>query len=188
MGTIVLMSNFAFLKTSAWKPIYEDAARAEQYVLADPRSALFYGRRTVEVMVEWLYAVDREFRRPYDDNLAALMTDATFKRQVPSGVQDKMHAIRKLGNDAVHNGRAIRPDEAVAMVKMLFHIAHWFGRTYTGGRPQRHPRPIPGKTAATAAAPGRAAHPRPTQRTGRLVPQTGRRAAPGKRNRRRPQS
>ncbi|MCA9888593.1 MAG: DUF4145 domain-containing protein, partial [Anaerolineae bacterium] len=129
------MSNFIFLQTDTWRDIYGDAARAEQYVLSDARTALFYGRRTVEVMVEWLYAYDRAFRRPYDDNLAALMSDHTFKRQVPYGVVDKMHAIRKLGNDAVHDGRAIQPSEAMAMVRMLFHVCHWFARTYTQGDP-----------------------------------------------------
>ena len=32
------MSNFAFLKTSAWKEIHQDAARAEHYVLSDART------------------------------------------------------------------------------------------------------------------------------------------------------
>ena len=133
------MSNFTFLKTKEWQAIYQDAAYAEHYVLSDARTALFYGRRTVEVMVEWLYAYDPEFRRPYDDNLAALMTDSSFKRQVPQGVQDKMHAIRKLGNDAVHDKRTVKPAEAMAMIQMLFHICHWYGRTYTQGDPNAIP-------------------------------------------------
>ncbi|GIK58041.1 MAG: restriction endonuclease subunit R [Chloroflexota bacterium] len=133
------MSNFAFLKTPEWQTIYQDAARAEQYVLADARTALFYGRRTVELMVEWLYAYDPAFRRPYDDNLAALMTDTSFKRQVPPGVQDKMHALRILGNEAVHQNRLIKQAEAVAMIRDLFRISHWFGRTYTQGDPNTIP-------------------------------------------------
>ncbi len=133
------MSNFTFLKTEEWKAIYQDATHAEYYVLSDTRSALFYGRRTVEVMVEWLYAYDPAFRRPYDDKLAALMTDTSFRRHVPDGVQNKMHSIRKLGNDAVHDVRTIKPTEAMAMIKMLFHIGHWFGRTYTQGDPNAIP-------------------------------------------------
>lgn len=124
------MSNFAFLKTTAWKEIHQDAARAEHYVLSDARTALFYGRRTVELIVEWLYAYDPAFRRPYDDKLVTLMADASFRRHVPEGVQNKMHAIRKLGNEAVHESRPIPQKEAVAMVQMLFFIGHWFGRTY----------------------------------------------------------
>ena len=133
------MTNFAFLQTPEWQDIYKDAVRAEQYVLSDPRTALFYGRRTIEVMVEWLYAFDRAFRRPYDDKLAALMTDYSFTRQVPQPVQDKMHAIRKLGNDAVHNGRKIRPVEALGMIKLLFPVTYWFARTYTQGDPNSVP-------------------------------------------------
>ena len=134
-----MSSNFAFLKTSTWKEIYQDAVRAEHYVLSDARTALFYGRRTVEVIVEWLYAYDSAFRRPYDDKLSALMADRSFKRQVPQGVQRKMHSIRMLGNEAVHDARTIQQREAVAMVKMLFHITHWFARTYTKGDPNTVP-------------------------------------------------
>ena len=108
------MSNFTFLKTDAWRAIYAAAARAESYTLADPRAALFYGRRAVELLVAWLYDHDPAFRRPYDDNLNALMADASFKDAVPADVRDKLHALRKLGNLAVHNRRPLDKAEALA--------------------------------------------------------------------------
>ena len=73
------MSNFSFLKTDEWRDLHAAVARAERYTLADPRAALFYGRRAVELLVAWLYDHDPAFRRPYDDNLSALMADASFK-------------------------------------------------------------------------------------------------------------
>jgi hypothetical protein len=133
------MNNFTFLQTPEWQDIYKDAALAEHYVLADARTALFYGRRAVEVMVEWLYAYDPEFRRPYDDKLSTLMTDTSFKQHVPQGVRDKMHALRILGNEAVHQSRPIHQTKAVAMIRDLFSISHWFARTYTQGDPNSVP-------------------------------------------------
>ena len=133
------MSNFSFLKTDEWRPIYAAAARAEQYAQADPRAALFYGRRAVELLVAWLYDHDPAFRRPYDDNLSALMADASFKDGVPADVRDKMHALRKLGNEAVHNRRPLERAAALAMARELFHVAYWFARTYTRGDPNSLP-------------------------------------------------
>jgi type I restriction enzyme, R subunit len=133
------MSNFAFLKTTDWIDIYKAARRAETYTLADARTAVFHGRRAVEVIVEWLYAFDPAFRHPYDDNLNALMADFSFKDNVPYGVREKMHALRKLGNQAVHSRRAIEPGMALAVIKELFHISYWFARTYTPGDPNAIP-------------------------------------------------
>lgn len=45
------MSNFTFLKTDDWQAIYAAAQQAERYTRGDPRAALFYGRRTVELLV-----------------------------------------------------------------------------------------------------------------------------------------
>ena len=48
------MSNFAFLR-SEWPAIHEAAARAEAAVHSDPRTACFYARRTLELLVSWAY-------------------------------------------------------------------------------------------------------------------------------------
>lgn len=133
------MSNFAFINTPDWQDIYRSAVKAEAYTLGDPRTAVFYARRTVEVIVEWLYAFDPAFRRPYDDNLNALMQDIRFQRGVPHGVRQKMDAIRRLGNTAVHRSQSIKPREALAATRELFHIAYWFARTYTRGDPNSVP-------------------------------------------------
>lgn len=133
------MTNFAFLKTDEWRDIHVAAVKAEDYTLSDPRTALFYGRRAVELIVEWLYAYDPGFSRPYDDSLSALMGDATFVRAVPASVRDKMHALRKMGNLAVHERRPPPPGAALDMIRELFHIAYWFARTYTRGDPNAVP-------------------------------------------------
>ncbi len=133
------MTNFTFLNTPDWRDLHGAAAKAERYALSDPRAALFYGRRAVELLVGWLYDHDPAYRRPYDDSLNALMADGSFKDAVPRDVADKMHALRKLGNLAVHNRRPLGAAEALAMTRELFHIAHWFARTYTTGDPNSVP-------------------------------------------------
>jgi type I restriction enzyme R subunit len=133
------MTNFGFLNTPDWRDLYTAAVKAEYYTLSDPRTALFYGRRAVEVLVEWLYAYDPAFHRPYDDGLNALMADASFRAAVPPAIQTKLHALRKLGNTAVHDRKAIRAEQSVAMIRELHHIAYWFARTYTSGDPNTVP-------------------------------------------------
>ncbi|WP_281712432.1 arabinosyltransferase domain-containing protein, partial [Dermacoccus nishinomiyaensis] len=48
------MGNFDFIKAE-WPVIYDDCARAESYLTNDPRSACFYARRSIEVLVNHLY-------------------------------------------------------------------------------------------------------------------------------------
>ncbi|MBV7334062.1 DUF4145 domain-containing protein [Chloroflexi bacterium TSY] len=126
------MSNFSFLQTE-WPDVHETIRLAERYTRGDPRTALFYSRRAVEVVVHWLYDYDTAFIRPYDNRLSALLSDISFIRQVPQGVRDKMHLIRKQGNMAVHSKQVVKPEEAMRTVRELFHIAYWFARTYTKG-------------------------------------------------------
>ncbi|MCE7989879.1 MAG: DUF4145 domain-containing protein [Caldilinea sp. CFX5] len=133
------MSNFAFLKRDDWQAIYGAVQQAERYTRGDPRAALFYARRAVELLVNWLYDFDPVYTRPYDDNLNALLRDISLQRNVPPAVRNKLDLIRKEGNLAVHEHRAINPATALAALQELFHVAHWFARTYTTGDPSRIP-------------------------------------------------
>ena len=51
------MSHFAFLR-DGWPSLFEAAAKAEGAVHADPRTACFYARRTLELAVAWVYKHD----------------------------------------------------------------------------------------------------------------------------------
>ena len=44
------LSNFSFLQLK-WPALHAEATRAEQAALADPRTACFYARRTLELAV-----------------------------------------------------------------------------------------------------------------------------------------
>jgi type I restriction enzyme R subunit len=133
------MSNFAFLNQPNWQQIYSDARLAENYVLSDPRAALLYGRRTVEMIVEWLTTYDPAFDDPYADSLHQKMTTRPFRENIPYGVQDKMHALRKIGNEGVHGNQRIQSSQTIGMIRDLFAICHWFARQYTAGDPNSVP-------------------------------------------------
>ena len=50
-------SNFAFLQPD-WPDLLAEARRAEAAAHADPRTACFYARRTLELAVAWLYQAE----------------------------------------------------------------------------------------------------------------------------------
>ena len=64
----------------------------------------------------------------------------------------KARVINTLGNRAVHSHRAVPESDALAALRELFHVAHWFARTYA-----RAGRPAPGFVFDPAALPRPAA-------------------------------
>src|SRR6059058_1816483 len=141
------MSNFDFLQ-SEWPQLSGDVRKAEALVIPDPRAACFYARRALELTVAWLYKHDPALKLPYQDNLSALIHEPTFKQTAGDAVFSKARVIVTLGNRAVHSHRAIPPDDAVAAVRELFHLAYWLARTYA-----RVARPAPGLTLDVHALP-----------------------------------
>src|SRR4051812_34021735 len=105
------MSNFQFLKQE-WPELYESAAKAESYVLADARTACFHARRSLELAVHWLYAHDTAFHPPYEKSLGALVAEPTFRQNLPPGLHQKARVIKDLGNQAVHTHRTVRQWDA----------------------------------------------------------------------------
>jgi type I restriction enzyme R subunit len=132
------MSNFAFLQAE-WPDLYRTARRVEEYLQSDPRSACFHARRALELAVQWLYQHDKSFRYPYDDNLAALLNESSFREHVPPAVYTKADLIRRTGNIAVHSRKAIPAQSALGAAIELRHVLYWLARTYTKGDPSAIP-------------------------------------------------
>lgn len=141
------MSQFAFLQHE-WSAVFDAAARAEAAVHADPRTACFYARRTLELVVGWAYKYDASLRFPYQDNLSALIHEPSFKQTAGDAVFSKARVINTLGNRAVHGHRPVPEADAIVAVRELFHVAFWFARTYGRGE-----RPEPGLTFDPGALP-----------------------------------
>jgi type I restriction enzyme R subunit len=150
------MSQFAFLQRE-WPAEYTSCAKAEAAVYADARTACFYARRALELAIAWMYKHDSSLQLPYQDNLSALIHDPTFKKVAGEAVFSKARVIVTLGNRAVHSHKAIPPEDALAAVRELFHIAYWLARTY--GRAQRPP---PGLRFDPAKLPKAAPSPKQT--------------------------
>lgn len=123
------MSNFSFLQ-SEWSILYEAASKAERMVSTDARTSCFYARRTLELVVGWLYKHDPSLRLPYQDHLSALIHEPSFRATVGDAVFTKAKLIKDLGNLAVHSTRNILPLDAVTATRELFHVCYWLARTY----------------------------------------------------------
>jgi type I restriction enzyme R subunit len=125
----VASSNFAFLR-GGWPDVYQAALAAEQAFAADPRAACFYARRALELAVHWMYDADKSLRRPYRSDLSGLLFEPTFQNGVDSKIRTKMDLVRKEGNAAIHRNKLVTTEEAVAVVRELFHALFWLARTY----------------------------------------------------------
>jgi len=130
------MSQFAFLEAE-FPAVFDYARKTERAALSDPRAACFYARLALETAVKWMYDHDRALRLPYDDTLAALLYEPSFRGVVGDALLTKARIIKDLGNRAVHDTRAVAPESAVTAARELFHIGYWLVRTYaTGAKPE----------------------------------------------------
>lgn len=145
------MSHFAFLRVE-WPGVHEAAAKAEAAALPDPRTACFYARRALELLVHWVYEHDPALRLPYQDTLSALVHEPTFKAAAGEAVFTKARVVTRLGNEAVHSPKAVREFDAQTAVRELFHVGYWLAHTYArGDKPPAEPR----RPAVARAGPGR---------------------------------
>jgi type I restriction enzyme R subunit len=128
------MTQFNFLKIE-FPAVFRHAARAEALGLSDPRAACFYSRLTLEVIVDWIYSRDGTLREPFENTLAARIYETTFRRLVGEPIVAKARIVKDLGNNAVHQTRAVDPQAAITTLRELFHICYWLARTY--GRESR---------------------------------------------------
>lgn len=147
------MSNFDFLHAS-WPHIANEAKRAEHYVNGDPRTSVFYARRSIELIVNWLYDADATLKRPYKDDLAALTYEPSFKQLVGNAILTKLDLIRKQGNNAVHRATPLKPTDSLPIVRELFQVMVWVATRYA---PTPEERPAPGIPFNAAALPQPAA-------------------------------
>lgn len=143
------MTNFAFMP-SGLSTVRDAAAKAESYILSDPRSACFHARFALETAVHWLYRHDNRLRMPYDRSLGALIHEPSFQNILPEPIFPKIRLIQRIGNQAVHEQRSTPPVDGLRSVKELHHLGHWLTRTYFPDAPRdgfswsdnRVPRPL----------------------------------------------
>ncbi|RWP41742.1 DEAD/DEAH box helicase family protein [Mesorhizobium sp.] len=123
------MSNFTFL-AAEFPTVHEAAAEAERQAAVSPTAAAFFAGKTVELAVKWAFRADPGLKLPYQDNIAALLHEPSFRRAAGEAVFAKAKFINTLRNRAVHEEKTIRPGDAAGAVKELFHVCFWLARTY----------------------------------------------------------
>jgi len=122
-------SNFDFLLPD-WSPLHEDAVQVELNALTAPRTCAFYARRTLELAVKWMYAHDSTLKQPYQENLAALIHEQTFKDTLAPGLFNHVKMIQKLGNMAVHSNMAINANDGLLVTRSVHATLTWLARVY----------------------------------------------------------
>ncbi len=120
--------NFDFLRAE-WPQLHAEAKKAERDANFDPRTTCFYSRRATELAVKWIYQV-KGLDSAYRSDLAARLHEPSFMQIVDRRVQTKMNLIRKMGNTAVHEDKAVPRDAAQKVLAELFHVLSWFAREF----------------------------------------------------------
>lgn len=124
------MTQFSFL-TSDFPELLNLAKKAEGAALSDPRGSCFWARLTLETAIKWIYRNDPSMRSPYQDTLAALIAEPSLAQLTGPAIVTKARFVKDQGNRAAHDsGKPIKPQDAAAVVRELFHVCYWIARTY----------------------------------------------------------
>ena len=124
-----ISANFAFLKQE-FPHAAESASFAERHVFGDPRASCFHARHALERLLKRVYNVEKALKPPKVMNLDGYISDPAFRELVPEVVWQKAEYIRQAGNVAVHGNRSPAPEKALDVVRELYHVLYWTGRTY----------------------------------------------------------
>ena len=124
-----ISANFVFLKQE-FPHVAESASYAERHVYGDPRASCFHARHALERLLKRVYKVERALEPPRVTNLDGYISNPAFRELVPDVVWRKAEFVRQAGNVAVHSNRAPAPHKALDVVRELYHILYWTGRTY----------------------------------------------------------
>lgn len=123
------MSNFAFL-AAEFPAVHEAAVEAESQAGVSPTAAAFFAGKAVEIAVKWAFRSDPNLKLPYQDNIAALLHEPSFRKAAGEAVFAKAKYINSLRNRAVHEEKRTSTGDASGAVKELFHVCFWLARTY----------------------------------------------------------
>ena len=91
----------------------------------------------MEFAVKWMYSVDKALVMPYQDSLVSLMNTEDFRDIVGADIWRRMDLIRRMGNNAAHNGKKITEEQAALCLENLYvfldFVAYCYGENYTEG-------------------------------------------------------
>ncbi len=130
-----MITNFDYLKNDPQFSTFADVAiSAEKIVLMDPEASILNSRRAMEFAVKWMYSVDSELEKPYQDNLQSLMNAEDYRQIVGYDIWKRMDYIRRCGNNVAHNSKKLGRDQAMLCLENLFiyldYIAYCYSKKY----------------------------------------------------------
>ena len=154
------MSNFSFLQSNAdFASFAAPAVAAEQIFHIDPAACVLNCRRAMECAVKWMYSVDGELTKPYDERLAVLMDNGDFRDIVGPDLWARMKLIRVLGNNAAHTGKKITEEQAMLCLENLYYYLDFVACCYGGADFEYIPKDfdpelvLPSQSASLTAPP-----------------------------------
>lgn len=122
-----MSSNFNFLSEKF--PVLADyGQKAEKYLFSDSNSCLMKLGMIGETVVNLMFKYDH-IQYPYD-NTAVTRIDTLYREgMIDSGIQDILHALRKIRNKAVHENYS-SVDDGKALLQMAYSLCIWFYQIY----------------------------------------------------------
>ena len=132
------MTNFdTFLSAPQFSSFAPVAVSAERILHIDPSACVLNCRRAMEFAVKWMYSVDKALVMPYQDSLVSLMNAEDFRDIVGADIWRRMDLIRRMGNNAAHNGKKITEEQAALCLENLYvfldFVAYCYAENYTEG-------------------------------------------------------
>ena len=132
------MTNFDFLKKEPQFDSFADVAiSAEKILHIDMGASVLNCRRAMEFAIKWMYSVDGSLVMPYQDTLVSLMSTEEFRDIVDPDLWRRLDFIRRVGNNAAHNGKKITQDQAKLCLENLYifldFVAYCYAENYTEG-------------------------------------------------------
>lgn len=128
------MSNF-YNYPSQFEFVISNAKLAEKYLYENLDIAGLYLRKSLEIWVNFIYESEPSLRLPYDTTINSLMKEPAFVEIIDSPeLLSMMHAIRQLGNKAVHNtGKSkITEEQALHVLQLLHSVSYYLMTLYSG--------------------------------------------------------
>ena len=132
------MANFDFLTYDKnYSAFSQLAIQAELQYNKNTVFAAFAARKSLEQAVKWMYSVDGDLHKPYDDSIQVLVHESSFVNTVPSNIRHDMQLVIKVGNSGVHDTLSVEKKYVLLSLKALFNFLNWVDYTYGSDYKQR---------------------------------------------------
>ena len=132
------MSNFDFLTYNQNYSVFSQLAlQAELQYNKNTVFASFAARKSLEQAVKWMYSVDGDLHKPYDDSIQVLVHEPSFINIVPSNIRHDIQLVIKVGNAGVHDTLSVEKKYVLLSLKALFNFLNWLDYTYGSDYKQR---------------------------------------------------